>query len=535
MSTVLPDEEEQLQMLDDAVTRQIQFFLDDWHYNMITSLSTSWTRPKATLAALDLIEIQGKIVFEEGEKDALVQMEESQMVPKVLAKMPLEFKKNFEKFIEQMQVIVKKATEVRKVVDEASPEAVQAVMDAPEKSGIISHVLKKSIIAAGKQVTAIRKRHVSWTTNTEARVARLIRSADDATQVQQQLAMIEMQLKGFGSAQNEKSKKMMASVGANNDKALTAMVYSSWKNIVSTLKEENAIRSTFEKEIETLEFKLQEYRAAALTNVRNVLMRKAAEGDNALMQQVWKAWKDEVEETKREAGSQDAMKAMEAKLASHSAAQAENTKKVMTRMTAGSDSALLTVVFGSWVQWLADYKKNKDVEDSVKEQERKFQEFLAKKKDEAKAVLDRMNSSTDSGLVEHVISSWVQGWVEEQDEIKMAKIMAENEAKFAGLNGRQKDNAKGVMGRVTEEQDLNLMLRAFSFWACDAKLERIMRHYNSKMESKKQQLSSVQHLFRNFATQLDAGLKSDDSARDSQGRRGRQSDGVSLPDIHAKK
>jgi len=533
MSTVLPDEEEQLQMLDESVGRQIQFFLDDWHYNMITSLSTSWTRPKATAAALDLIEIQGKVPFEAGEKEAFVQMEESIMVPKILAKMPLAFKQNFETFILQMQIIVKKASEVRQAV-EASPDAIQVVMDSPDESGIVSNVLKKSIVEAGKQVTAIRNRHKSWTTNTESRMARLIRSADDAAQVQQQLNQIEMQLKGFGSQQNEKSKKMMASVGANNDKALIQICVSNWRSFTVAHKGEKEIRDMFEKEIENLDTKLMEYRQAALNNVRNVLMRKAAEGDNALYQQVWKAWSDEVQETKREAGSQENFKAMEAKLAAQSAAQAENTKKVMTRMTAGSDTSLLTLVFSSWIQWLADYKKNKDVEDAVKEQEKKMQEYLARKKDEAKAVLDRMNSSTDSGLVEHVISSWVQNFIEEKDSAKMELMMAENEAKFGALNGRQKDNAKGVMGRVNEESDLNVLLRAFSYWACDAKVERIMRYYNSKMESKKAQLGSVQHLFRSFAAQLDQGLKSDDSARDSGSRR-RQGDGPYLPDIHTKK
>merc|ERR1711907_392799 len=110
---------------------------------------------------------------------------------------------------------------------------------------------------------------------------------------------------------------------------------------------EKGIRDMFEAEIEALDTKLMEYRQAALNNVRNVLMRKAAEGDSALMQQVWKAWKNEVEETKREAGSQGAMAAMEAKLASQTAAQAENSKKVMARMAGGSDNALLTVILGA--------------------------------------------------------------------------------------------------------------------------------------------------------------------------------------------
>merc|ERR1712139_52057 len=107
------------------------------------------------------------------------------------------------------------------------------------------------------------------------------------------------------------------------------------------------------------------------------------------------------------------------------------------------------------------------------------------------------NAATDSGLVEHVMSTWVQGFKDDREARKMEELMAENEARFGALNGRQKDNAKGVMGRVNEQMDLNAMLKHFSAWATDTKLERIMRHYNSKMESKKHQLQSVQHLFKN--------------------------------------
>merc|ERR1719159_1548109 len=145
-----------------------------------------------------------------------------------------------------------------------------------------------------------------------------------------------------------------------------------------------------------------------------------------------------------------------------------------------------------------------------------------------------MNASTDSGLCEHVMSTWCQNYKDDKEARKMEEIMAENEARFAGLTGRQKDNAMGVQQRVNEQMDLNAMLKHFSAWATDTKLERIMRHYNSKMESKKHQLQSVQHLFKSFANQLDQGLKGEDSARDSSGRRRREDGSVSLPDIKAK-
>merc|ERR1719161_3401315 len=208
------------------------------------------------------------------------------------------------------------------------------------------------------------------------------------------------------------------------------MVFQSWFGFQQKMKSEKEIRDKFEAEIETLDQKLMEYRQSALNNVRNVLMRKAAEGDNALIIQVWKAWTDEVAETKREAGSQGAMAAMEAKLASQSAAQAENSKKVMARMSAGSDKGLMGVVFTSWVQWLEEYRKNKAEEDAIKEAEKAMEEFMKKKKDDAKAVLDKMNTATDSGLQEHVMSTWVQQYKDNQDALKMERLMAENQARF---------------------------------------------------------------------------------------------------------
>merc|ERR1719160_1699518 len=185
------------------------------------------------------------------------------------------------------------------------------------------------------------------------------------------------------------------------------------------------------------------------------------------------------------------------------------------------------------MQWLVDYKKNKDQEDAIKAQEKAMEDFMKQKKDGAKQVLDKMNAATDSGLLEHVMSTWAQKYKDDQDARKMELIMAENEAKFGALNGRQKDNAKGVMGRVNEQMELNCLLRHFSMWAMDTKMERIMRYYNSKMEGKKHQLQSVQSLFKNFAQQLDQGLKADaDSARDSR-RKSRDDAGVVLPDINA--
>merc|ERR1719171_86514 len=345
------------------------------------------------------------------------------MIPRVVAKMSNESKASFEHFALQLQLIVSTATRVRATIETGTPDDMEQVIGSNDSAGICSQILKQACVQAGTEAAEIRFRHEHWTKNTENRVSRLSRSADDAARTMSQLRAIEGQLSSFGGNMNEKSKKAMMGVAANNDKALVQVIFTTWYGYQVKMKAEKDIRDMFEAEIEAAEAKLMEDKQNQMTNVRNVLMRKAAEGDAGLIAQVWKAWADEVQETKREAGSQEEMKAMEAKLAGYSAAQAENTKKAMSRMSAGSDSALLTMVLGSWKQYIEEYKKNKDMEDAVKKQEQAMAEYLKKKKDDAKGVLDRMNAATDSGLVEHCISSWCQKYKEDKEAKQMDELM----------------------------------------------------------------------------------------------------------------
>merc|ERR1719388_332656 len=82
-----------------------------------------------------------------------------------------------------------------------------------------------------------------------------------------------------------------------------------------------------------------------------------------------------------------------------------------------------------------------------------------------------------------------------------------NNSKFASLRGRQQGAANGVMSRVTQLQEWHFMTRFFQAWAIDARVETVVRHYESKVDYKKQQLSSVQSMFRTFATQLETSIQ----------------------------
>jgi hypothetical protein len=64
-----------------------------------------------------------------------------------------------------------------------------------------------------------------------------------------------------------------------------------------------------------------------------------------------------------------------------------------------------------------------------------------------------------------------------------------------------------VMGRQIEMQNAMLNLTLFAGWRQVVRIEATLRKHHGKVDAKRQQLVGVQHMFRNFATQLEAGLK----------------------------
>jgi hypothetical protein len=211
-------------------------------------------------------------------------------------------------------------------------------------------------------------------------------------------------------------------------------------------------------------------------------------------------------------------------------------------MASGNDESLKNIILEAWIKYHQDYLKNKELEDQVKKSEAAFKEHLAKKKDEAKAVLDRMSAGSETGLCALMIQHWIQYVKENKEANEMEYKMQQAEGKFKSLNGRQKAGAKNVQNRVNEQIQANLLQRVLNNWLVETRVNRIECHYNAKYESKRRQLQGVQNLFKSFAMQLEQNLGNDDesSSRSQRTKKHKSVNGmtkggdgsVSLPDIH---
>merc|ERR1719451_272812 len=106
---------------------------------------------------------------------------------------------------------------------------------------------------------------------------------------------------------------------------------------------------------------------------------------------VWKFWLDEVNERKMDGDTAEALKAAQAKL-----------------------------------------------DDKIKAQEKAFKAHMDAKKDEAKAVMDRMLAGSDTGLMALTMQNWKQYVNDEKKAKELEFALSQADAKFKSLNGRQK-------------------------------------------------------------------------------------------------
>jgi hypothetical protein len=530
---------------DGTLQIQLQQFLDEWYYRILSSsIGKKFTRNKATLLLVDIFSMIGFNLSQE-DKDKMVACEEDvTLINTILSCIPDTIREQFDQVSLQLQTVLHEASRIRAAAEEGEV-AVAELFDesGTEKGGLSQQVLKASVIHAAKEVSRLRKIHTSWRKNTEARIERLLRSAEEAEHCNHQLLALESQLADHKGDQKAKSKGFLVSMAEGQDKALCHTIFSSWLGWVEKVHAEKGIRSKFEDQIANLERKLFQFKEAQIANVRGVVGRLHMEETEQLMHTVWKFWHDEVLTSKADGDTAEQLRLVQEKMATFENGQKAKAGQFMTRMAAGNDASLKNICLEAWIKFHGDYAANKELEDQVKRQEAAFKEHLEKKKDEAKQVLDRMSASSETGLLALMVSSWVQYVQENKSANEMEYKLMEAEGKFKSLNGRQKAGAANVQTRVNEQIQANLLQRVLNSWLIETRVNRVEKYYTSKYESKRRQLSSVQNLFKRFAMQLEENLGNDDdsSSRTSRpSKHHRKTSGmskggegtVSLPDIH---
>merc|ERR1719265_735801 len=441
------------------------------------------------------------------EQNELLQLDEATMIDRLVSRMPQQTKEQFEHFFLQLQLIVSTATRVRTGLEEGQPKMIEEPFNDSEQTGIISYILKMTLVHAGSEVASLAMQHDNWSKDTEMRMSQMLRGQDDAMQAQKQLAAAQAQLGHFQGSQKDKAYKAMMGVAGKNDKALMDAMITNWKGVVDRRKKEDEIRVEYEERIEAAQKRLFDYKQSQKGNAKGVLLRQAAAGDGALIGEVFAYLCKEPQQRRADEEAAKKLAEIEAKLAESMAKGKDNAKAVLMRNLASGDNMLMDVCLEAWKAWLIEYKKNKESEDAVKAAEAKVAAFMKQKSEGAKGIIDKMNSATDSGLVEHVISTWVSYQKEKKKAEEMEALINGANSKFASFGDRNKGSAMSAGQKATAVKEYGLLVHSMLLWTDVVKTDRLLRYHSHRHEHKKQQLQGLQTMFRTFATQLETGLK----------------------------
>jgi len=283
---------------------------------------------------------------------------------------------------------------------------------------------------------------------------------------------------------------------------------------------------------------LIDIKSKQLVAIRGVMEKKGAAGDQMLLEACFKAFRDIHAEALWEKENADKIAFFEEKMKSMAGTQADNNKAVLGRMCAAGDQVLLEMCFNAFFKYHEDYQKDKVNNDAVKAAEARMRTFQSSRKDKGKGVLAKMEAATTKGLLHEVVSAFSQWYQDQKKEEQLIEILNNTEGKFSSFGESNKKSAHSVMERARKFQEEMVYRKHFNAWRTDAKTSKLASDYQAKIDGKKQQLHSVQTLFRQFAAQLEAGMKEQVSARELYKRRTKTQTPAggltsSLPDIHS--
>merc|ERR1719262_1781460 len=154
-----------------------------------------------------------------------------------------------------------------------------------------------------------------------------------------------------------------------------------------------------------------------------MIEKKHAGSQMSLVQEVFMLWKDDIVEMKFNKTAAADIAAMEARLKATQDHAAASAKKVLARCGAASEQGLRDMCFHEWVAFHQDYLKNKELEDAVKEEERRIKAFMKAHSENAQGLLNNMHAATNTGLLHECLTAWNEFYKEEKAANEYAELM----------------------------------------------------------------------------------------------------------------
>ncbi|CAK9048480.1 unnamed protein product [Durusdinium trenchii] len=317
----------------------------------------------------------------------------------------------------------------------------------------------------------------------------------------------------------------------NSRHVMLIAAWAGWVCVMQRSKAERNLTTRYSNELQAAEEELESFKARHLSNIRKVLQQNHKRDNCELVSVVMNDWREQAFRQKAEAWTEDKIKTVQLSIGRTTKEMCNRAKKVISRMVEDEKGAAVGSCFASWVLFSVAYKKDRDFEENLKHFERQMQVYKDKKKEDAALILSRVSAATDSGLVQQTLAAWTSYTFDGQKIRGLEGKVYGYDDRLHETKKKHRQIAANLSGRTGDQIDMNTMYQSWMAWTSCSKTARLDKFFGQKIDRKRRQLSNLQVLFQNFADELETGL----GTREQEDESRPKADGVSLPDIHAKK
>lgn len=484
------------------------------HARLYSSLADKWDRNESLTAAMKLMERHGVKLTPE-EEEYMGSMDPAAMIDTLVTRIPNQSKEEFQHFFLQLQLIVASASRIRCALEEGHTEEIQAALEDAERTGISSYILRMAIVQAGSEVVSLKRQHAAWVKDAEAQMSRLVRGQQDFMEAQKRLAIAREQLHMQQSTHKEKARKALLNMVGGSRKLVLQSFLRAWQTYTRGETDTNRIYEDYRERIETLEGQLAEYQAKHLRVTKNVCHRKASARDDELLAEVFGAFRHQVETDKFDRENGTAVQDMHRKIQLLKDKQSASAKQFVAKALFTSERGLYFLCMKAWLSFSEEYKREKDVEERVKNAEKKMQDIIRNKAGSTLSVLRTFGRVSATGLKQGMFMAWVHYVGEERAVAEMEEQITRANLNFVTCAHRSRKLANSAMHRSQVALERMDVLKVMHAWRHETRMAGIMHNHHSHLNAKRQQLAGVQQMFKNFAVQLETNLKTgSDTDRD---------------------
>lgn len=489
----------------------VQSFLEEEHYKTLYRvLAEQWSNCHSLTAAMKLMEAHGVKITKE-EEHRLLEFDEARMIDALVTKMPQQSREQFEHFFLQLSFIASTTKRMREALQDGDGQTTADSMESAENIGVLPHMLKMMVVQAGVEVRKREGMRDAWLAEQTEKMGPLLQAQASRMEVQKELAQARITMGDYRSDAKDKGKKMLLNMAEGNDKNLMGNVFEEWAKHVRQEKLEAEIVKAegYEEKLAEAKQKIIDFRSKHLANARSAMQKNFQDTQTGSMVTVFEAFKANLEESKRRKAGGESLKEHEERLKAYNATARAKAQKAMATMNAGNDAFLVEFVYNMWVEALVEYKKDKEAIDKQRALEKQMAEMMKKQNQGAMEMMKKMGAASETGLLAGVVKEWKEVVDDAKQENEVQEQLKMKSSRLAGMAQKSKANAKNNSTRMSELQDLQVLMFCFCFWKREIQVQRVKQYGRNRNQKREKELLGVKSLFRDFASKLDKTLDQD--------------------------